>query len=210
VPEASQRATDLALAAFGQGQREGRAIARGLVAASTDLGTRRRLAVLEPHAALEGTRRCLAQPSLHGHAIDARALPRWVQQCLGDLAVVGQQQQSFAVPVEPADREDPRLPLGNQVHHGRATLGISSGGEDSPGLVKEPVAGRLRRDRTTVQGDAILAWVRAVAEGGDAAVHRDPSLAHQQLAASPRAEPGCGQDLLESFANGQLRLVPAA
>ena len=40
----------------------------------------------------------------------------------GEGAVVGEQQQAFAVEVEPADGDDARQPLGQVVEHGRAAL----------------------------------------------------------------------------------------
>ena len=48
-----------------------------------------------------------------------------VGEPVGQLAVVGQQQQPFGVDVEAPDREDPRLG-GHELHHGPPALRIST------------------------------------------------------------------------------------
>jgi len=210
MAEGKQRSPDLTFATLDQGQGERRAIAPRLVPTAADPGARRGLPALEPHARLEPTRRRVAEPPLHGHAIDARALAGRVQQRLGEFAVVGQQQEPFAFAIEPAHREDPRLSLGNQVHHRRTALGVAHGGEHPTRLVQDPVGRRLRRDRTAIQGDAILVGIGSVSERRNAAVHRDPPVPNEELATSARAHAGRSQDLLESFANGCLQPVRGA
>ena len=63
---------------------------------------------------------------------------RRVGQAVGQLAVVGQQQQALGVEVEAADREHPGLG-GHQVDHRGAALGVVGGGDHAGRLVEQVV-----------------------------------------------------------------------
>ena len=61
----------------------------------------------------------------------------WVEP-VGQLAVVGEQQQALGVEVEAAHREHPGL-VGHQLDHGRPALGVVGGGDHAGRLVQQVV-----------------------------------------------------------------------
>ena len=61
-----------------------------------------------------------------------------VGQPVGQVAVVGEQQQALGVEVEPTDREHPRL-VRHEVDHRRSTLRIVGGGDHAGRLVQQVV-----------------------------------------------------------------------
>ena len=125
--------------------------------------TRRRLdvAVAEPDA-LE---QLVAGPRVGGLAghldevglLDAEAR---VHQPIGQVAVVGQQQQPLAVLVEPADGVDALADVRHQVDGQRPAGRVVIGAEVAARLVDQPVD-RLFRvpDRLAIDGDALLARI---------------------------------------------------
>ena len=123
-----------------------------------------------------------------------------VGQPVGQLAVVGQQQQALGVEVEAADREHPRLGR-HEVDHGRPALRVVAVVTTPGRLVQQVVArarARIRPRRRRPRRVGVD--VDPAAEHGDLAVDRDPTVRDQLLADPPAAEPGGRQDLLEPFA----------
>ena len=111
-----------------------------------------------------------------------------VGDAVGQLAVVGQQQQALGVGVEPADREHPRLGR-HELDDGRAAVGVLGRRDDAGRLVEQVVdeAG-LGADRRPVDLDEVDVGIDAPAEHGDLAVDRDPP-GGDQLLADPPAPP---------------------
>ena len=118
---------------------------------------------------------------------------------LGDLTVVGEQEQPLGIEVQTADREQARFPrLGRQeIQHGRPPLRISRGGDDPARLVQDPVAPGLRDDGAPVQFDLVLIRVCGRAESGDHAVDAHAPEANQLLGSPPGRHARPGQDLLQ-------------
>ena len=80
-------------------------------------------------------------------------------QAVGELAVVGQQDQAGALLVEPADRVDPLREPGDQVHHPRPAVGVVVGRDVPFGLEDGHINGSLLFDPFAVQGDRRLSRV---------------------------------------------------
>ncbi len=120
-----------------------------------------------------------------------------VCQALGKLAVVGHQQQAFAVIIEPANRKQPRGQI-DQSNHCWAALRIIGGGNDAGGFIQHDVGSRINfPDRLTVDENRILLGINACAgDNHDFAIDRHPAGANELLAVAPRGDTGARQYLL--------------
>ena len=78
-----------------------------------------------------------------------------VHQLLGQVAVVGQQQQALAVLVEPADGVDALIDVRDQVEGQRPAGGVVVGAEVAARLVDRPVDVLLGPDGMVVDGDLV-------------------------------------------------------
>ena len=113
---------------------------------------------------------------------------RGVGDAVGQLAVVGQQQQALGVGVEPADREHPRLGR-HELDDGRPAVGVL-GRRDDAGAACSAGSGRgpgFDADRRAVDLDEVGVGVDPPAEHGDLAVDRHPAGGDQVLADPPAA-----------------------
>ena len=104
-------------------------------------------------------------------------------EAVGELAVVGEQQQPLGVGVEPADREHPRLG-GHELDHRRPAVRCRPPWSPrrracSAGSRRAPAA---RRSGTPSTSTAVALGVDPPPEHGDLAVDRDPSGRDQVLA----------------------------
>jgi len=120
-----------------------------------------------------------------------------VCESVGEVAVVGQEQEPFGVRVEPADREDPGL-VGDQIDDGGPPVGVARGGDDPGRLVQQVVdeVGR-RRDRNAVDLDSLGLGVDPPAQLGNFPVDGDPAVVDELLARPPAPIAGPGENLLQ-------------
>ena len=90
-----------------------------------------------------------------------------------EVAVVGDEDQTFGVKVETADGIDALAHAANEIDHGAAALRIFDRGHHFLRLVEEDVAVRLGLcDQLAVDFDVMAIGVRSRSElGDDAAVH---------------------------------------
>ena len=118
-------------------------------------------------------------------------------QPVGQVAVVGQQQEAFAVGVEAADREHSRV-RGDHVDDRRAAVGVSRSGDDPGRLVQQVMdeAG-LGADRRAVDLDAVGRGVDPAPQFRDLAVDGDPALGDEILTGPAAGHAGGGENLLE-------------
>ena len=94
--------------------------------------------VVELDAVAQPAQRARAQRSGHlGQVLLLDAEAR-MGEAVGQLAVVGEEQQALRVGVEPAHGEHPRLG-GHEVDHGRAAVGVLGRRDDAGGLVEQVV-----------------------------------------------------------------------
>ena len=116
---------------------------------------------------------------------------------MGELTIVGHEQQALSLGIETPDREHPRL-IGPHVDDGGPTLRIV-GGSDDPGRFVEQVVDEVgpHPDRSTVDGNDLGLDIDPLAEFGDDPVDRHPALSDDLLTDPPAAEPDSGQDLLQ-------------
>ena len=93
---------------------------------------------------------------------------------MGELTIVGHDQQALSLSIETPDREHPRL-IGHHIDDGGPTLRIV-GGRDDPGRFVEQVVDEVgpHPDRSTVDGDDLGLDIDSLAEFGDDPVDRHP------------------------------------
>ena len=120
-----------------------------------------------------------------------------MRQPLSQLAVVGHQQQPFAVVIQAADWEEPLWKI-DQLDHRRPALRIVGGGHDAGRLMQHHVRARADLpDWPAIHNDLVLFRVDACAgHKHDLAVHRHAAGADELLAIAPRGDAGTRQHLL--------------
>ena len=107
--------------------------------------------------ALEIGDRLLVEPAVDGDVVALLNEIAGVGDAVGELAVVGQDQEAGAVEVEPADAVQPRLRrVLDEVDRARAPLGIAVGADGSARLEEHDVDMLLRpAQRTPVDLDLV-------------------------------------------------------
>jgi hypothetical protein len=123
---------------------------------------------------------------------------------LGELTVVGQQQQPLGVGVETSDVEEPGVAICDEVGERGSPLRVTHRADDACRLVEhqiDQVGSRL--DAHPVDLDDRVRRVDAQALlMDDSAVYLDAALVDQLLARAATAHPGRGQDTLQAYAVG--------
>jgi hypothetical protein len=140
-----------------------------------------------------------------------------VGQLVSQVPVVGQDQQTLAVDIEPADVEQSLISCqapaaqgssaaigtrGNQVGDGTPALWIIHRDHDAARLVECEVEmpARRRNPRAIDSNHVALGVDPATQLDNDLRVHFDTALADHDLAGTARADAGLGEDLLEAYA----------
>lgn len=139
---------------------------------------------------------------------------------VGEVAVVGHQQQSLREVVEAANGVKPgklaveagHLLLGGlseEIHDGGAVLRVFEGRDVAARLVEHEVAVRLRpAEQLAIDADVVLGGVVASAEGGDSgSVDLDAALEDDLLGLAAGGDTGLREDLLEAVAGGFFGLL---
>ena len=162
------------------------------------------------------------EASADRHAIDLLATERGVQQRLGHLAIVGEQQQALGLDVEPSDREQPHLPRlgGEHLDHRLAphlrSVGVRGGAQHATWLVEQPVAQALPRERLPVHAHVVHGRIGALSERRDDAVHGHAPGTDEALGLPARGQACRSHELLDpldhpsvlcrqSTTNGRIR-----
>jgi len=127
------------------------------------------------------------------------AVPR-VGQPVGQRAVVGDQNQPLAGPVQSADGKQP-LVATDQVDHAHSRGGIPIGRNDARRLVHGKVQSFRRSQRRPVHADLLPQRIDSRTKFGDGpAIDLDAPGQDQLLALAPAADTGGGQHLLQTLA----------
>ena len=138
VSHGREHASDLAVLAFtNRDGQNGRFIRAPLDVNRCSAG----LALGEPHA-LGDPRECfIIEAAANFDQVSLRHAVAWMRDLVGELAVVGEQQESARIFVEATDREDASLvAVGDQVDRARARLARLVGAHDAARLVEQVVA----------------------------------------------------------------------
>ena len=151
----------------------------------------------ESHALTELVEQFRRWHTGHLHEIFLLHSIPWMGQQVGEIAVVGDQDQPFAHPVEPADGKEPPLSR-HEIDHPGPSSGVKVGRDrahrfveqvDDPLGIGQPFA---------IDADLLTPRIDLCPEGRDhATVHFDAAGRDQLLTGPPAAEPRGGQHLLE-------------
>ena len=119
-----------------------------------------------------------------------------VHDAVRDVAVVGQQQETFGVAIEAADRVDP-LRDPDDIHHGAAIPLILGRRDVSARLVEDQVPRTLRPEEFSVNLDLGAVGIGLRAEfGDDSTIDRHPPGRDQRFRRPARSDAACGENAL--------------
>ncbi len=168
MPDGRGHVTDLAFLALAQDDLQPGGGDRGLMAdgdaargqvgfgrQELRLGRRQQLP-FDGHARAQRGQGSRVWGALHLHQIGLGPLVPGVGQPVGQVAVVGEQQQPFAVRVQPAGRVDPRH--GDVVSQRRPSLRAGAIGQHAVGLEEEQIA---KAHQGIVSGHPVVACTSA-------------------------------------------------
>ena len=100
--------------------------------------------------------RACVDAAVSAHAIAPQPAGRRQFERAREPAVVGEQQQSLGVQVEPPDADQPRQVLRQRAEDGRAALRVGAGGDEAARLVEQEQPRALApRQRLAVDADAV-------------------------------------------------------
>jgi hypothetical protein len=196
--EASKHPPDLILAALDQLD-----LVPGIRAGLDGMNFRGRgEAAIEPDALAEPVHLIDVEPPAHLYLVGFGQVGCGRHDAVGELAVVREKQQAFAVEIEPADRVHAGTVAAQIGHDGRTALGVGLGGNDVFGLVERDVD-RLRGSRAeklTIDFDVVGFKVGLGAEGCDGfSVDRDAALGNQFFGLAAGGYANAGEDFLETL-----------
>lgn len=98
----------------------------------------------------------------------------WIRQLFGELRIVGKDQQSAGVQIQPSDRRNELIDAPDQVVNRQPPLGIFVRGDVALGLVEKNVKALRGFERLSVEGHAIAPKLNPVVGILDhLSVHRD-------------------------------------
>ena len=182
-----QQPADLAIAAFVQDDFQFR---RFPLAASDTHGSDAGHAFRQMNAAPQPVQGLDGRASLDSRQIGLVDPVSRMGQAVRQIAVVGDQDQPFAGPVQPADREQPFV-RANQVDHAGPPIGIPAGRDDARRLVHGEVQPFGVGQRRSIHADQLPHRIDARAEfRDDLAIDFDATGQDQLLAFAAAADAG--------------------
>ena len=125
------------------------------------------------------------------------AVPR-MGESMSERPVVGEEQHTRRVAVEPADRNDADV-ASDEVDDGRPPLRVTGRRDRAPRLVEKHVPERLSPDLATVDDDDVGTRDERVELTGPP-VDRHPARLDQLVGAASRGDPGAGEIRVEAHA----------
>ena len=148
----------------------------------------------------------------HHNAIRLAHSVARMRQPVGQVAVVGDQDQPLAVQVEPADGEQPGIGGFDQIDDAHSARGIAVCAQHARGFVDGEVFEPSRVQGDTIDANGLVGRIDPRAQfGDDAAIDLDAAGGDQFLALPPAAEPRGRQHFLQtlrSVGGGLSRFSP--
>src|SRR5579871_572250 len=198
VPYGIHHATHLAIAALEESDVQNSTLGGGVVLDKREVGGGG-LAVRQLDPFREADRLLAPHKALRADAVDLGNVVAGMGETVGELAVVGEEQEARGIGVQAAYREDALLYLGNQFQYGMLRMGITDRAHVADRFVQHDVDGFGWGD-----GDGLAVYAERIglrvdpgSEFADGlAVDLDPTLRYQGLAGAPRGDSGGGEHLL--------------
>jgi len=191
---------DLAIAAFVQGDLESRVGAEAIGRHHADI-RRRSHAPVDRHATRQAIQIVRVGHTDDLHVVPSRhPVPR-MRQAAGQVAVVGQQQQSLGVEVEPANGVDVLRDCCQQIHDRRPALRVGARRDIAAGLVEQHVPVCVTPSKSTaVDADVVVGGVGFRSELTDRyPVYGDAPFEHESLGRPPGRDARTREDFLQTF-----------
>ena len=154
----------------------------------------------------------LAGPADDEHPVLFFVLIAGVGEPIGEVPIVGKENQPLAVSIEPADRKQPRLQR-NQAASGRPLVSPVGrvGGQMVRGLVQgDGDALRLVLERLAIDQEVVYRRVGPVSQDGQPAIERDPAIPDDLFTRPAGTQPGARHQLLQPFATRHRTIPPLA
>ena len=196
VPELREHAADLAVLALAQRHLQERAVLADLL--ELELHARRR-PLRQPHATARLVEVLFGQSPANEHRVqlaDAVARMRHLER---EAAVVGDQDQPFAVHVEAPDREDATADRRQQIDDALLLLVARVRAHDTLRLVEQHVDRLFRLQPGAIEAHVVLLRIDAHAELGDElAIDLDTAAADQLVGVAATADAGLGEEVVEA------------
>ena len=127
-----------------------------------------------------------------------------MRQALREIAIVGQDEQSFALRIEPSDVEQTRAVWRQEIENGIARVWVAPGGNEAGRFVEDDVELMLRANDFAADLDVIGRGRLDAEIRANAPVDRDPPGGDQFIAMPARADTSGGEKTVE--AQGALRV----
>jgi hypothetical protein len=159
------------------------------------------LAILQEHALFKHADLAVGEHSLYLGKVRLGELVLGVGDQMRKVTVVGQEQKTFRIVIQPPHRVDPHLDALQQiVHHGPA-LRIGHGRDESGRFVQHDVGRRLLGiDQFAVHLDVIFRGISLGPQLGDhLTVHAHSAFGYKLFRGSAGCDPGGRYDLLQTF-----------
>ena len=122
-----------------------------------------------------------------------------MRQAVGQFAVVGDEDQAFAVHVQSSDGEQPCVAVRDQIDDPRPACLVAIGRDHASGLVHSIVNAAAQRKRFAIDADILRVHLNAGAEfGHDLAIDLDAARGDQLFTLAAAAETGGGEDFLQA------------
>ena len=129
---------------------------------------RARLAALDSHARTEAVELFFGWFAAHLYEVGLLHACCGTGELVGEIAVVGDEQEAFAQVVQASDGVEPFAQLCEELHHGGPALGIAHRGYEAPGLVEHEVAQALGAlQQFAVNADVVASGIGLGAKFGD-------------------------------------------
>ena len=155
-----------------------------------DLGWRG-LAVLQENACFERRDRTIFEHALDLHQIGLGKLMLGVRDQVSEIPVIGQEQQSLGIVVQPADRVHAYFDALEQIVHRGPSLRVGHGRHKACWLVQHNIGRRLFGiDQLSINLDMVFIRVGLGPElGHDRTVHPHPALGNKLFRSAARCDP---------------------
>ena len=126
------------------------------------------------------------QPAIDPNLVIFGNLMPGMDQCVGELAIIRQDQQAFAVTIQPAHGEQALFRVGHKIPEGPAFAGILTGTQNIPGFVEKQVFQGLGLHRTPVKKNLIVRGIDAMPlRRMRMAIDLDPALGDELFTGPP-------------------------
>jgi hypothetical protein len=117
---------------------------------------------------------------------------------LGEIAIAGQKEQPFTLCVESSDVEEPGKLCRQQIINRVGGVRIAPGRNKTRGLMQDNRQNRFRPNESMIHFYVVIGFDLGAKIGCRLPVNRDASGRDQLIAMSPRAEPGRGEETVET------------